>query len=76
MSLDTSAWSPEQWEGRARMAAARASARSPLDAIDREALRRNPAHAEGLGGDVTVIGDNLQEWKASAERLGGYKRIR
>lgn len=33
-------WGPEDWAGRARMAAARAAADVPLDALDREALSR------------------------------------
>lgn len=72
MSTDTSTWGPAEWEGRARMAAARAFSRVALDAIDRDALRRHPEHAEGLG-EVVVIGEDLQPWKSSAERVGGYQ---
>ena len=47
MSTDTTSWTEAHWQGRARMAAARRYAGVPLDAVDREALRRHP-QPEGL----------------------------
>lgn len=42
---------PEEWDDRARMAAARAAAGHPLDAIDTEALRRCPTPSRlAIGG--------------------------
>jgi hypothetical protein len=40
--LDTTDWTDEQWEGRARMADARRHAGLDLDSVDREALTRYP----------------------------------
>lgn len=44
-------WGPEEWHGRARMAAARVFARVPLNALDREALRR---HLECRPAETTL----------------------
>lgn len=35
-------WTPEQWEGRARMAAARRDTGAPLDPLDHQALAKHP----------------------------------